>query len=134
MDFERRSRESFAKLRDRYVSSKRDFKKKSRSATSSFAVSKIKEKLESLKYLSWLDSYMKTRPSELNLGDNLSGDDDLFDETDNQENQSSLNENSEGKVLLASLKTNRNKVNQNSCKINHRKLGGKTTDEKKKKQ
>ena len=103
---------AFAKLRDRYVRAKRDLKKKSRSGTSSSAVNKIKEKLESFKYLSWLDSYVKTRPSKSNLGHNLSGDNDLCDETDYQKKQSSSNENSEGKVSLASLETNRNKSNQ----------------------
>ena len=96
---------------------KRDLKKKSRSGNSSSAVNKIKEKLESLKYLSWLDSYVKTRPSISNLGDNLSGDDDLFDKTDNKKNQSKSNENSEGEISLASRETNRNKLNQNFCKI-----------------
>ena len=116
---------AFAKLRDRYVKAKRDLKKKSRSGTSSSAVNKIKEKLESLKYLSWQDSYVKTRPSKPNLGENLSDDDNLFAEIDNQENQSSSN------VSLASVETNRNKSNQNSRKINHRKPGGKTTNGKK---
>ena len=56
---------------------------------------------------------MKTRPSKSNLGDNLSGDDDLLDETDDQENQNSSNEISEGEVSLVSLETNRKKSNQN---------------------
>ena len=55
---------------------------------------------------------MKTRPSKSNLGDNLSGDDDLLDETDDQENQNSSNEISEGEVSLVSLETNRKKSNQ----------------------
>ena len=101
------------------------------SGTSSSVVNKIKQKLEILKLLFCLDSYVKTRPSKSNLGDNLSGEDDLFDETNNQENQNLSNENSEGKVSLASLETNRNKSNQNSCKINYQKPGGKTTNEEK---
>ena len=76
---------------------------------------------------------MTTRPSKSNFDDNLSGDEDLFDETDYQENQRSSNENSEEEVIVASLETNRNKLNQNSCKINHRKPGGKTTNGEKKK-
>ena len=35
---------------------------------------------------------MKGRPLKSHLCDNLSGDDNLFDENDNQENQSLLNE------------------------------------------
>ena len=58
---------------------KRDLKKKSQSGAPSYAVNKIKEKLESLKYLSLLDSYVKTRPSKSNLGDNLLDNDDPFD-------------------------------------------------------
>ena len=90
---------------------KRDLKKKFRSGTSSSAVNKIKERLESLKYLSWLDSYVKTRPLKSHLCDNLSGDNNLFDENDNQEDQSLSNETPEGEVSLASLETNRNKSN-----------------------
>ena len=55
---------------------------------------------------------MKARSPKSNLGDNSSGNDDLFDDTDNQENQSSSNEHSEGEVSLASLETNQNKSNQ----------------------
>ena len=62
---------------------KRDLKNKSRSTISSSAVNKIKKKLESLKYLSCLHSYVKTRPSKSNLDNNLSGDDDLFGKTYN---------------------------------------------------
>ena len=70
---------------------------------------------------------MKRRLSKSNLDDNWSGNDDLIDETDDQENLSSSNENSEEKVSLASLETNRNKT---SCKLKHRKHGGKVTNEK----
>ena len=60
----------------------------------------------------------------------MSGDDDLFVENDNQENQSSSNENSEGEVSLASHETNQNGSNENSCKISQ--PGGKTANGKKK--
>ena len=71
---------------------------------------------------------MKRRSSKSNLDDNWSGNDDLIDETENQENLSSSTENSEEKVSLASQETNQNKT---SCKLKHRKHRKQVTNEKK---
>ena len=49
------------KLHDRYVGTKRKLKKKMRSGTQS--VDKLNERLESVKFLAWLNSYVKPRPA-----------------------------------------------------------------------
>ena len=52
---------AFLKLHDRYVGTKRKLKKKMRSSTPS--VDKLNERLESVKFLAWLNSYAKPIPA-----------------------------------------------------------------------
>lgn len=73
---------AFLKIRDRYVRAKRELKKKSTSGTSSAAVCKLKEKLDSLKYLAWLDIYAKPRASKSNLDDVMSDEESIGESID----------------------------------------------------
>ena len=59
----------FLKLWDRYFRAKRKLKKKSRSVTLSGSVDKIKEKLESLKHLTWFNKFAKPRSARSSIVD-----------------------------------------------------------------
>ena len=68
------SQKVFLKLQSQYAKAKRKPKKKSRSCASS--VEKLKERLESLRFLAWLDNYGKPKSARSNNGD-TSGEDNL---------------------------------------------------------
>ena len=76
--------EAFAKLMDRYIRDKRELKKKSRSDASSASIDKLKETLVSLRFLTWLDNYAKSRSVRSNVGD--ISDEDIKEITDVENN------------------------------------------------
>ena len=59
----------FLKLWDRYFRAKRKLKKKSRSGTLSESVDKIKERPESLTYLTWFNKFVKPRSARSSIVD-----------------------------------------------------------------
>lgn len=76
--------EAFAKLMDRYIRDKRELKKKLRSDASSASIDKLKETLVSLRFLTWLDNYAKSRSVRSNVGD--ISDEDIKEITDVENN------------------------------------------------
>ena len=69
---------------DRYIRDKRELKKKLRSDASSASIDKLKETLVSLRFLTWLDNYAKSRSVRSNVGD--ISDEDIKEITDVENN------------------------------------------------
>ena len=59
--------EAYQRLRDKYARAKKAMKEKCKSGTSSKAVAKVKAKFESLRFVQWLDEFIKPRKAKSNL-------------------------------------------------------------------
>ena len=96
---EENAEKAFLKLRDWFVRAKRKLKKKARSGTSSVSANKLKERLESLKFLSLLNICIRSRSTRSNVGDASDGGDEEITDVENNLNFTETDGESEDLLL-----------------------------------